>query len=80
MLFNPNESYIAMSEKILRLPEVMSRTGLSRSTIYVLLNKPQSDFPQSIKISVKAIGFIESEVDEWILSKIAASRDHKEKA
>lgn len=64
-----------MSEKILRLPEVINRTGLSRSTLYVLLDTGHSNFPKPIKIlGARAIGFVESEIDDWIDSQIAASR------
>lgn len=50
--------------RIMRLPEVQRRTGLSRSTIYVRLD--QGRFPKPVSLGARAVGWIESEVDEWI--------------
>ena len=58
--------------RILRLPEVMARTGLSRSTIYVRLE--QGRFPKPIPLGGRAVGWIESEIDAWIRDRIAESR------
>lgn len=61
-----------MKHTILRLPDVREKTALSRSTIY---NKIKSgDFPQPISLGERAIGFVESEIDDWIESRIAKSR------
>lgn len=59
--------------RFLRLPEVLDRTGLSRSTIYVRLD--QGRFPRPVSLGARAVGWIEAEVDEWIRERIAASRD-----
>jgi len=61
-----------MTESILRLPAVQSRIGLSRSTIYERIKN--GTFPRPIYIGERAIGFIESEVDEWIQARISESR------
>lgn len=57
-----------MATRILRLPSVKERSGLSRSTIY----DPHSNFPKPVKLGPRAVGWIEAEVDEWIQSRIAA--------
>ena len=62
--------------RFLRLPEVIARTGLSRSTIYVRLDEGR--FPRPVSLGGRAVGWIESEVDEWIRERIAASRDGAE--
>jgi prophage regulatory protein len=59
-------------KKILRLPEVINKTGLSRSTIYALIAK--GTFPKQIKLSERTSGFFETEVDEY-LDKQAAFRN-----
>ena len=59
--------------RFLRLPEVLARTGLSRSTIYVRLE--QGRFPRPVSLGARAVGWIESEVDEWIRARIEESRD-----
>ena len=58
--------------RFLRLPEVMARTGLSRSTIYVRLE--QRRFPKPVSLGARAVGWIEAEVEEWMRERIAASR------
>ena len=50
--------------RFLRLPEVMERTGLSRSTIYVRL--AEGRFPRPVALGGRAVGWIEAEVDEWV--------------
>lgn len=61
-----------MSISLIRRPEVQKRTGLSRSTIYLLME--QNKFPQSIKIGDRACAWIDAEIDEWIKNRIAAAR------
>lgn len=61
-----------MSYSILRLPEVCIKTGLSRSTIYE--RQKANTFPQSVSLGDRAIGFVSSEVDEWIEFRISESR------
>ena len=58
--------------RFLRLPEVLERTGLSRSTIYVRLD--QGRFPQPVSLGARAVGWIETEVDEWMRERIKKSR------
>ena len=58
--------------KILRLPQVCEVTGLCRSMIYQL----ESDlrFPPRVKIGVRAVGWVDSEVHAWLIRRIAMSR------
>jgi len=58
--------------RLLRLPEVMNKTGYGKAWIYRLIQ--DGLFPQPVKIGVRAIAFIESEIDEWIVSAIERSR------
>ena len=58
--------------RFLRLPEVLARTGLSRSTIYVRLD--QGRFPKPVSLGARAVGWIEAEVDQWIRERIDQSR------
>ncbi len=62
--------------RFLRLPEVLARTGLSRSTIYVRM--AQGRFPRPVSLGGRAVGWIESELDEWMREWIAASRSDAE--
>jgi prophage regulatory protein len=57
---------------ILRLPTVKDRTGLSRSTIYLRIS--EGTFPKSISLGSRAVGWIESEINEWLEQRIESSR------
>jgi len=61
-----------MKHRVLRLPEIKAKTGLSRSTIYGLISRGR--FPGSIALGPRAVGWIESEIDEWLTKRIEASR------
>lgn len=58
-----------MNHTILRLPQVQSRTGLSRSTIYAYIAKDQ--FPSPIKLGARSVGWVSSSIDSWIDLRIA---------
>jgi prophage regulatory protein len=58
--------------KINRLPVVEDRVGLSRSSIYLRMSKGL--FPQSISLGGRAVGWLESDIDEWLEQRIAASK------
>ena len=62
-----------MANRIQRLPEVKIKTGLQRSTIYQLM--AAGEFPKSISLGSRAVGWIESEIDDWIARRISKSRD-----
>lgn len=53
---------------ILRLNEVLRRTGLSRSTLYNRISR--NEFPHQISLGGRAIGWLEREVDGWIGRRI----------
>jgi len=61
-----------MVTSILRLPTVKARTGLSRSTIYLRI--AQGTFPPAISLGGRAVGWVESEVNEWLVQRIETSR------
>ena len=53
-----------MTDTILRLPEVKAITRRSRSSIYAAM--AQNDFPKPIKLGLRAVGWIESEIVAWV--------------
>lgn len=57
---------------ILRLPAVKSRTGLSRSTIYLRISEER--FPRPISLGGRAVGWIEAEINDWLNQQIDNSR------
>lgn len=62
-----------MSHIILRLPTVKKCTGLSRSSIY--LRMANNEFPASISLGGRAVGWLEEDVNNWLEQKIEASRE-----
>jgi len=61
-----------MTHNILRLPAVKARTGLSRSTIYLRISEGR--FPKAISLGGRAVGWIETEINQWLNRQIEASR------
>lgn len=61
-----------MVTTILRLPAVKARTGLSRSTIYLRVSEGR--FPSPVSLGGRAVGWIETEVNDWLAARIEASR------
>lgn len=53
---------------LIKIKAVMQRTGLSRSHIYALAQ--QGKFPKPTKLSERSSAWVESEVQEWIESRI----------
>jgi prophage regulatory protein len=55
---------------------VQARTGLSRSTIYAYM--AAGKFPTPIKLGLRGVGWINSEISQWIDARLAQSRNGKE--
>jgi prophage regulatory protein len=64
-----------MSYRILKLPTVKELTALSRSTIYLRISK--GEFPASISLGGRAVGWLEEDINQWIEERIEASRGAK---
>lgn len=56
-------------DRFMRLPEVISTCGLSRSTIYDLISREQ--FPSQISLGGKNVAWLASEIDGWMQARIA---------
>ena len=63
---------IAPAVQILRLPQVCKVTGLGRSMIYQL--EAERRFPSRVRIGLRAVGWIEAEVQTWLAEQIRRSR------
>ena len=56
-----------MRNRILRLPEVLDRTGLKRSTLF--RRRRVGEFPQPLKLGgprSRAVGWFENDIDAWM--------------
>ena len=60
-----------MQAQILRRKDVESMVGLSRSTIYKLMN--QGLFPKPIRLGPRAVGWRISDIENWINQQAARS-------
>ena len=61
-----------MTYNILRLPQVKTQTGLSRSSIYQRI--AEDSFPKQFSLGGRAVGWLSSDVDNWINQRLAESR------
>ncbi|MDX2355079.1 AlpA family transcriptional regulator [Stutzerimonas xanthomarina] len=52
----------------IRLKEVIGSTGLARSTIYKHIS--EGVFPKPVSLGDRCVGWVEEEVQEWILDRI----------
>ena len=59
-------------DNILRWPELAKRVPISRSHAHALA--AQGKFPKPIKLGPRASGWLESEINSWLLERIADSR------
>jgi prophage regulatory protein len=50
--------------RLLRLPDVKSATGLSKSTIYARMS--EGNFPKQISIGPRLVVWLESDIQQWI--------------
>ncbi|MDR5873752.1 helix-turn-helix transcriptional regulator [Vreelandella gomseomensis] len=59
---------------ILRIRQLSKKLGMSRSWIYEKINpdSPRYDpsFPKPIKLGASAIGWIEHDIDQWVMSQL----------
>jgi prophage regulatory protein len=56
-------------QKLLRLPQVIERTSLRRSTIYEMMQA--GNFPKPVKLNLRSNGWIEAEITAFIEARIA---------
>jgi len=63
-----------ITPQILRLPEVVTITRISKATIYRLLNR--DGFPRPIKLGERCVGWRRGEVDSWLESRDRAGSEY----
>lgn len=54
--------------RVIRLKEVIGTTGLTRSTVYKYI--AEGTFPKPVSLGERCVGWLESEVLAWIISKV----------
>jgi prophage regulatory protein len=56
---------------IIRKRDLLKKVGCGNTTLYEWLKK---DFPKPIRLGSNSVGWLESEIDAWLQSRIDASR------
>lgn len=54
--------------QLLRLPAVMMRCGLGRSSIYAGVKN--GTFPAPVRLSARAVAFREEDLDRWVSERV----------
>lgn len=62
-------TYQNLTGRIIRLKDVKTRTGLSRSSIYAFIKT--SGFPQPISLGARAVGWLEIEIEAWLQERLS---------
>jgi prophage regulatory protein len=57
-----------MSTRLIRLNEVISKSGLSRGRIYQYIN--EGKFPANVSLGGRSVAWVESEIEKWIENTI----------
>lgn len=57
--------------RLIRLPEVKARVGLSRSSIYLRIS--ESTFPAPVRLGEKSVAWLETDIDRWIQARLSAA-------
>ena len=71
---NPMSKTPEFIMRVLKLKDVLSKTGLGKTSLYKLINL--SEFPKPISLGLRSVGWLESEIEAWIQDKINA-RDRR---
>lgn len=54
-------------QRLIRLPEVQHRVGLSRSSIYRFM--AEDTFPKPVHLGARSVAWVEQEIDAWLQSR-----------
>lgn len=60
--------------RILRRRQVVERTGICLSSIYNFI--AAGTFPKPINLGLRSVGWLENEIDEWVLSRVEKRDQH----
>jgi len=69
---NISKSIKTLQNRLIRLPEVKTTTGLSKSTIYSRIS--EGTFPKQISLGPRLVVWVESDIQKWISEQVSAER------
>lgn len=58
--------------RLLRISEVMSLTGLPKSTIYLKIKN--KEFPSQLQIGLRSVAWLENEIQDWIIESMKSRK------
>jgi len=61
-----------LQHRLLRLPQVKSITGLSKSSIYARIS--EETFPKQIPLGPRLVVWVESDIQKWISEQVLAAK------
>lgn len=53
---------------MLRLRDVIKKTGLSRSSIYKYVSTGR--FPKPVHLGERTVAWVENEIEDWLMAKV----------
>ena len=68
----PQPQNIESIQRLLRLPEVLQATGVSRSTVYRMV--ADRTFPPPVKLAKRAVAWRHDDVRQWTIGRPSTSR------
>jgi prophage regulatory protein len=71
---SPAPNQRATSNRVLRMSMLRDKVPLSRSTIYEAIKKGEFPAPISLFNNGRAVGWLESDIDAWLASRVTASK------
>ena len=60
------------TKKLFQITEAAHACGLSRSTLYQYIK--DGDFPKPVRLGLRAVGWLESDISEWIAARVKGAR------
>ncbi len=67
-----------MAARFLRCPEVRQRVPWAKSTFYLKISR--HEFPAPYRLGGRSVAWLESEIDEWIRSRVAMNNQEEVQA
>jgi prophage regulatory protein len=61
-----------LQHKFLRLQQIKSITGLSKSTIYARI--AEGTFPKQIPLGPRLVVWVDSDIQNWIAEQVSAAK------
>jgi prophage regulatory protein len=56
-----------MADRVLKIKEVVQRTGTCRSAVYYGVR--DGSFPAPVRLGRRSVGWLESSIDHWLASR-----------